>query len=101
MCKKLKGCGRKIDPCMKDYIRFLVSLNLIPRASCCGHGRYDKTVIIETTNIKGEVTNYELFTGKTIPRKKRFYKKDGDGYYYIPEVSKPKRLPTTSKRIYR
>ena len=73
---------------MKKYIDFLVELNLIPRACCCGHGKYKKSVIIETTNIKGEVTNYELFTGKIIPRKKRFYKKDKQGYYYIPEVIK-------------
>ena len=29
---------------------------------------------------------FELFSGKLINRKKRFYKKDKEGYYYIPEV---------------
>jgi len=31
--------------------------------------------------------NIEICSGKTIPRKKRFYKKDKEGFYYIPEVS--------------
>ena len=81
-----KNNGRRMDPCMKEYIEFLVKLNLIPRSCCCGHGIYQKSVVIETTNIKGKVTNYELFTGNIISRTKRFYKKDKQGYYYIPEV---------------
>ena len=28
--------------------------------------------------------------GKVIPRKKRFYRRDPDGYYFIPEVCNPK-----------
>lgn len=88
MCKfDPKNDSRFIDPCMKDYLKFLVSLNLIPRACCCGHKRYKKTVIIETTDLNGDVTNYELFTGKIIPRKKKFYKKDKQGHYFLPEVS--------------
>jgi hypothetical protein len=84
MCKTHNP--RKIDSCMKEYINFLMKLNLIPRSCCCGHGKYHKSVIVETTNIMGEVTNYELFTGKIIPRKKRFYVKDKQGYYFIPEI---------------
>lgn len=90
MCRKtqFKYCPSTIDSCMRDYIKFLISLNLIPRACCCGHGRYKKTIIVETTNIFGEITNYDLFTGIAIPRKRNFYKKDKEGYYYIPEVEK-------------
>jgi len=29
---------------------------------------------------------YELISGKEIPRKRNFYKKDKEGYYYIPET---------------
>jgi len=29
---------------------------------------------------------FELFSGKIIPRKIKFYKKDKQGYYYIPET---------------
>ncbi len=31
----------------------------------------------------------EIEHHKIIPRKVRFYRKDSDGYYYIPEISKP------------
>lgn len=30
----------------------------------------------------------EIFSGTVIPRKKRFYKKDKHGIYFIPEVVK-------------
>jgi len=70
---------------MKDYIELLNSLRLITRACCCGHGKYPKTVVIERTNINGEVINLELISGKIIPRKKLFYKKDKQGFYFIPE----------------
>ncbi len=30
---------------------------------------------------------FDLISGKDIPRDKRFYVKDSEGYYYIPEVS--------------
>lgn len=88
MCKKLKGIYNRIDKCMRDYIKFLVKMNLIPRACCCGHGKYPRSVIIERTNVMGEVTNYELLSGKIIPRKRNFYKKDEWGYYFIPETLK-------------
>jgi len=88
MCQKtqFKYCPSEIDECMKDYIKFLINLNLIPRSCCCGHGRYPKTVIVERTDLNGDVINYELFTGIIIPRKRNFYKKDKRGYYFIPEV---------------
>jgi len=53
---------------------------------CCGHGRYCPTVIIRDTD--GEVA--EFFTGIKIPRTRRFYKTDDGGYYYVPEINKPK-----------
>jgi len=30
----------------------------------------------------------EVLSGIVIPRKTRFYVKDGEGYYYIPEIYK-------------
>lgn len=56
-------------------------------ACCCGHGKYPMSIVI-----RDNLGVYELFSGKEIPRKKKFYKRDGDGYYYIPEVSKPKKI---------
>ena len=86
MCKKkqFKYCPSEIDECM---IRFIDTLNMIIHpnfhilACCCGHGKYPMTIIV--TN---GIDFMDLVSGKNIPRKKRFYKKDKQGYYYIPEV---------------
>lgn len=87
MCKKTKGLHNRIDPCMRDYLDFVsITLNQIPRASCCGHGKYQKSVIIEKTNVLGEVKYFELISGIEIPRKRKFYKRDKNNFYYIPEV---------------
>ena len=37
-------------------------------------------------DIKGHLI--EIFSGIEIPRNRKFYKKDKDGYYYIPEIIK-------------
>lgn len=87
MCKKtqFKTCPSKIDPCMIKFIEQLeISYNIL--ACCCGHNRYPMTIIIKTSHNKF----CDLVSGKIIPRKKRFYRKDKRGYYYIPEVSKAK-----------
>ena len=74
----------RADLCIRDllidmqYSEFDVTL-----AHCCGHGRYPRTIVMQNDDTK-IIT--ELFSGKIIPRKRRFYKKDEDGYYYIPEV---------------
>jgi len=51
--------------------------------SCFGHGRYPTTVVVR--DMDGTV--FELFSRLVIPRKRNFYRRDGDGYYFIPEVS--------------
>jgi hypothetical protein len=85
MCKKTKGLHNRIDPCIKYFINFIRYLGLKPVASCCGHGKYPKTVIIETKGFEGNVY-YELLSGKFIPRKRNFYTKDKQGYYFIKET---------------
>lgn len=76
----------RVDGCIKDLLltdgfrKHATTLDC-----CCGHGRYPKTIIIKS--IDGKIR--EFYTGKVIPRTRRFYKTDGDGYYYIPEISVP------------
>ena len=98
MCKfNPKNDARRMDPCMKKLIENLkLYTHLDLKSCCCGHGRYPMTIVVK---FDGEI--FDLVSDIEIPRKKKFYKKDGDGYYYIPEISEPKRLPTTSRRIYR
>lgn len=97
MCKK--NNPRKIDVCMKMFIHNLKNMlhedEYQILACCCGHGRYPMTIVV-----RGFET-FEIFSGARIKRKKRFYTKDADGYFYIPEVSKPFRSKTISRRIKR
>ncbi len=85
MCKKtqFKYCPSTIDKCMRNLIDFMKVKGgkLQPISCCCGHGKYPMTIVI--TN--GKII-WELVSNEIIPRKKKFYKKDKEGYYYIPEV---------------
>lgn len=86
MCKKkqFKYCPSEIDECMKGIIRFL-NMYLVKGyksvACCCGHGKYPMTLLI-----RGNGVVMDMFSGRYIPRKRNFYKKDEEGYYYIPET---------------
>lgn len=74
----------RIDKCLKKVIENLNGMfdaNHETVASCCGHGKYPMTIIIKNTH-----GNYwELFSSRMILRKRNFYKRDKEGYYYIPE----------------
>lgn len=77
------------DRCMKiicDFIDNQTKYECL--ASCCGHGKYPLTIIVT----RGYGNPIEWFSQIEIPRKRKFYKKDKAGYYYIPEVSTEKKL---------
>ena len=87
MCKlNPKNKGRRIDPCMKPLLQFL-SGRLINGyeilSCCCGHGKYRMSLIIKNENLEYPI---EVFSNKIIRRTKRFYKRDKEGYYFIPEL---------------
>jgi hypothetical protein len=80
----------RIDKCIRPFIKWLKNKHCIV-ASCCGHNRYPKTIIVKEYRgnaLKREIVYLEIFSQKIIPRTRKFYKKDKRGYYYIPEVSK-------------
>jgi hypothetical protein len=86
MCKfNTKNNSRWIDPCMKPLMKWLKKqayYNVV--ACCCGHGKYPMTIVVEYPG--GYERDYvEVLSDTRIPRKKRFYKKDEMGTYYIPE----------------
>ncbi len=85
MCKKkqFKYCPSEIDECMKEEIKKLNEEGIITLSCCCGHGVYPKTIIVKHQRTKQP---FELFSKQYILRKKKFYKKDSEGYYFIPEV---------------
>lgn len=74
---------RKIDKCILNITSILKLSGYKVIASCCGHGIYPISIIIH--NQIGQY-NIELISGILIKRKKRFYKKDKQGMYYIPET---------------
>ena len=92
MCKfNLKSGNTRIDHCMRQLIIFLnqIEFDTIKiLACCCGHSKYPITIVVR--NLIDPELVYELLSGTIIPRKKRFYKRDKQGYYYIPEVSDEK-----------
>ena len=83
MC--LKHNPRVIDKCMRNLIKLLNCRNIKTLANCCGHNKYPMTIIIETPLSKKP---FEILHQIHLPRKRKFYKKDKDGYYFIPEVEK-------------
>ena len=86
MCKTHNP--RKIDKCMIHLIEVLKTYikDYKIKACCCGHGIYPMSIIFDAG-----YGNWELISDTEIPRKKRFYAKDKNGYYFIPEVIKEDR----------
>ncbi len=70
---------------MVNFIKFLkISCDVNTIASCCGHGKYPMTIVAKFNN---DVQPYvEIMSGISIPRKRNFYKRDKQGYYFIPET---------------
>ena len=82
MCKfNPKNDSRWIDPCMILSIKSLGEMGFKVVACCCGHKRYSMTIVV-----KGKNGFFELLSNINLPGKKKFYVKDIDGYYFIPEV---------------
>ena len=75
-----------VDKCMANLILELRN-HIDTLACCCGHGRYDISIVYKSEN--GEIK--DLISNKEIPRVRKFYRKDKQGYYYIPEVIKVKK----------
>ena len=92
MCKTHNP--RKIDKCMKILIENLNEYfgdDLDILACCCGHRKYPMSLIVKQLfpNTEEIFQIYDWCSGKYIPREKRFYKQDKQGYYYIPETVLP------------
>lgn len=85
MCDKLRYNNPRIDNCLKKMVERLNKLsNFKTLASCCGHDVYNATIVMKDK--KGDV--FELFSRRKLEVKKRnrYYKKDINGFYYIPEI---------------
>jgi hypothetical protein len=67
---------------MENLIWVLNDCGIKTLASCCGHGKYNMSIVFKSPD--GKIK--DLISGIEIPRRKKFYKKDRRRYYYIPEV---------------
>lgn len=97
MCKLKKYHGTsntRIDKCMKYLIENIQEQLCEDQASivacCCGHGKYPMTILVrEEVYVNGVHANYiirDWVSDIVIPRKRNFYKRDKQGYYYIPDL---------------
>lgn len=87
MCEKTnyKGTSNtQIDKCMRELIKYLRSCGIKTVSCCCGHGKYPMTIVVKHYDCRW--LGRDIFSGKVIPRSRNFYKRDGEGYYYIPET---------------
>jgi hypothetical protein len=81
MCKWIKSGNQRIDPCMKETVEELQWKGYHVKACCCGHIKYKPSIIVENYG-----TVYDYVSGIIIERTKRFYKRDNEGHFFIPEV---------------
>jgi hypothetical protein len=89
MIEGVKRCNKKHnntnikDKCMIRFCELLNSYTSITcLASCCGHGKYPLTIVVKDINWK----IWEFFSRIEIPRTRNFYKRDKQGFFYIPEL---------------
>ena len=67
---------------MKNLISFIEATDTYKTlACCCGHYKYPMTIVVKAKNCI-----FDLVSNARIPRKRKFYKKDRQGVYYIPEA---------------
>jgi hypothetical protein len=93
MCQKKSYCNREIDECIRKSVEEINNdkfERFQTRLSCCGHGKYTKTIIVKN---KRSQHVFEWFSGIPLENyyrngklRKKWYKKDEEGYYYLPEV---------------
>lgn len=76
----------RIDPCIRGLpwaLSFVGGFHVV--GCCCGHGRHPLSVICKNPNRKKN-NYFDLISGVDIPRSKRFYFRDKEGYFFLPEV---------------
>ena len=85
MCEK--GCTQRIDDCLVELVKEINSdPNYRTLACCCGHGKYPTSIVVRDN--KDHIFEYytKIWLGKR--KRNRYYRKDSEGFYFIPEVIK-------------
>ena len=80
----------KVDWCLRHLLIAINNGNMETLGSCCGHGKYSMTIVCKNKYMDDDYI-FEVLSGISIKRKRRFYIKDKKGFYYIPEIEKLRR----------
>jgi hypothetical protein len=80
-----KNKSRFIDPCLKNLIGYLNGQGIETVACCCGHGIYPMSIIVRT---KEPGVTMDACSGAMFRDRKKYYRRDADGVYFIPETVK-------------
>ena len=89
MCQLNRKSGTtRIDPCLRHKIELINESEVWKTlSSCCGHNKYPETIVImNRTTKKVFEYNTKIFLSKGKRKGNRYYRKDQQGYYYIPEI---------------
>lgn len=82
---------QNVDKCMKNLVKFInQETRFQTLMCCCGHGKYPQSLIfIDSRVAKFCNRPTDIFSGFQFEHgRRRFYKQDKQGYYYIPELRK-------------
>ena len=96
MCKKTnyKIPNPRIDKCMVNLIRQLRFGKVETLSCCCGHYKYNQSIVVRAK----DGSTIDLISNRIIPRKRKFYKRDKQGYYYLKEAINESSFSKTNKR---
>ncbi len=84
-CNKQHKNTNKKDKCMEQLCSLINQTTKYKTlASCCGHGKYPMSIVVT----RGYGNPIEWFSQVEIPRKRRYYIRDKEGIFFIPEVFK-------------
>lgn len=102
MCKFNRKWGdTRIDPCMRKFIKWLSNKHRVI-ACCCGHLVYSPTAVVkeyDKDNLKNIIIYREIFSGVVFAPRRKIYKRNKNGIYYIPEVEEYYKLQSSDKSL--
>ena len=79
----IDGATIEVDACIAEKVQSIVNVGMYETLGCCcGHGKYPPTIIVRE---KGTTRITEYNSVVEIHRKRKFYKLDSEGIYFLPE----------------
>lgn len=79
----------RVDACISELITSLNENGIETVACCCGHGKYPVTILYRHKSndaINGKIFDFCSQWGVSSRAKKRWYRRDKQGLFFIPEV---------------